>query len=71
MSPQNLSDWSSVEDLPARSAGIITRTHAKRLFRDRAVNGLAAKGAAAMVGRKALMHVPKVLDYVLGQNAAA
>ncbi|MCG6940196.1 MAG: hypothetical protein LJE69_02970 [Thiohalocapsa sp.] len=71
MSPQDLSDWSTVEDLPVRSAGLITKTHAKRLFRDRTLNGLAAKGAAAMVGRKALVHVPKVLDHVLGQDAAA
>lgn len=71
MFTQDLNDWSTVENLPARSNGLISKTYAKRLFRDRATNGLAVKGAAAMVGRKALVHVPKVLDHVLGQDVAA
>ena len=40
MTPVDLSEWFTVAELPARTNGLISTTHAKRLFRERKTNGL-------------------------------
>jgi len=79
MHPQELSDWAQPADLPARTNGVVSLTMAKKLLRDRDRNGLAAAGAAAVVGKKGWLRVSAVLAYVLtgrvsvpeGQHQAA
>jgi hypothetical protein len=79
MHTHELSDWAQPADLPARTNGVVSLTMAKKLLRDRDRNGLAAAGAAAVVGKKGWLRVSAVLTYVLtgrvsvpeGQHQAA
>jgi hypothetical protein len=65
---QDLAEWVSPGEVPSRTDGLISETLAKRLFRERETNGLEAKGAAVLIGRKARVHLPSVVDYVLGAD---
>jgi hypothetical protein len=69
MNLESLTEWVPVSQVPNLTSGRITLTHAKRLFRDRNSNGFAASGAARIVGRHGLVHVPTLLDLVFGQEA--
>lgn len=64
-------EWVQPHEVPARTQGRITLTHAKRLLAQRETNGLAAIGAARLVGRAGYLHLPTVLARVFELNSAA
>jgi len=71
MTPGELHHWVSPAEMPVHTNGRVSKTHAKRLFAQRAHNGLAAAGGAALVGRHAQLHVPTVLTLLYGQTKPA
>lgn len=69
--PVDPNEWVTPSELPARTNGIISLTRAKHLLRDRETNGLGAIGAARLIGRKGVLHLPTVLTRELGLKPTA
>ena len=71
MKLQDLTEWTEVRDIPQLTDGLVSRTHAKRVFRERSANGLKEAGGAALIGKVAMVHLPTFLDLVFNKAKRA
>jgi hypothetical protein len=71
MDLQDLQNWHRVDVIHEITGGRITRTAARKIFRERATNGLEASGGARMVGRTGMANVPVFLDFVFGPRTSS
>ena len=71
MELHDLTEWAEVRAIPQLTDGLVSHTHAKRVFRERSANGLEEAGGAALVGKVAMVHLPTFLDLVFNKAKRA